>query len=152
VLQFIMKHTNQHNGLKDYSFMVKPTFFNILFYLFFKYVVAYVIFMVITSNYSMLDVKHLHTVDDVFYYIWLLLFMPIVSMFIFSLPYFLSFKAKNKWLFGGLISLLLSSEYSFYVYFNSQKLIDKNGLVFSLVSAVVFYFFFYKNIKHKHHL
>jgi hypothetical protein len=126
--------------------MLKSTFFNILFYLFLKYLVAYVVFMIMTKNYAMLQVKNLKNTEDILLYLWLVLFIPIVNVALFSLPYYFSFKLKSGILFFLSIALILFLEYLFYVYLNSQKHIDTNGIIVVLISIVIFYLFFFKRI------
>lgn len=147
VLQCIIRLTNQLNGSKDYSFMMTPRYINILFYIFIKWIVTYIIFMFLTSNYSMIQMNNLRTIEDIFYYLWLVLFMPVMSMLIFSLPYFLSFKASNSFVFLSSITIIIVIEYLHYVYFNSQKLYDKNGIIFILIGSLIFYFLFSKSIR-----
>lgn len=127
--------------------MLKPNFLNILFYLFLKYFLAYIIFMVATKNYAILKLNNIKTVEDFFYYAWLILFIPILNAVLFSFPYYLSFKLKEGVLFFSSIAIILFFEYLLYVYFNSQKHIDTNGLVIVLISIIVFTMFFFKKIR-----
>jgi hypothetical protein len=141
-----MKVINPLIGLEDFNAMPNPKFIKILIYILVKYIVVYVVFMITTNNYAMLELGNLKTAEDVFLYLWLLLFLPIVSIALFSLPYYFSFKIRNSLLFFFSIISILVLEYFFYVYFNSQKHIDKNGLTLVVVSIVVFYLFFHKHI------
>lgn len=103
--------------------------------------------MVATKNYAILKLNNIKTVEDFFYYAWLILFIPILNAVLFSFPYYLSFKLKEGVLFFSSIAIILFFEYLLYVYFNSQKHIDTNGLVIVLISIIVFTMFFFKKIR-----
>lgn len=126
--------------------MLKPTFLNILFYILFKYLIVYLVFMIATNNYKIIQVSNVKNGADLFYYLWLLLFLPVVSMVLFSAPYYLLFRIKNKDIFIVAIVTILLVEYLFYVYFNSQKHIDMRGILMVLISSIVFYLMFFKKI------
>lgn len=126
--------------------MLKPTFLNILFYNLLKYLIVYLVFMITTNNYKMFQVNNINSGIDLIYYLWLLLFLPTVSMVVFSAPYYFSFQIKNKNIFLITIVIILFVEYLFYIYFNSQKHIDMRGVWMTLISSVVFYLMFFKRI------
>lgn len=126
--------------------MFKPTLFNIIFYIFFKYLIVYVIFMIATNDYRMLQISNIKSGQDLFYYLWLMTFLPIVSIVLFSIPYFFSFRIRNNRMFVTAILAILFLEYLFYVYFNSQKQIDLYGVSMVSISLIVFYLFFFKRI------
>lgn len=126
--------------------MLKPSFGNILVYLFLKYIVIYGIFMVKTHNYKLLEISNIKNGEDLFYYLWIILFIPIVDMLFFSVPFYFSFKVKKGISFFILIGLILVLEYFVYVYFTSQKYIDMNGVYIELISLVVLYLFFFRKI------
>lgn len=134
-----------HNGIKDCK-MLKPSFANILLYLLIKYIVVYVVFMFATNNFKMLQISNIKDASDLFYYLWIILFIPIVNMVLFSGPLFLSFRVKHRIYFFVLLGLIIMAEYFVYVYFTSQKHIDIRGVYIELISLAVFYLCFFRTI------
>lgn len=126
--------------------MFKPSFVNILFYLLLKYVVVYAVFMFATNNFKLLQIGNIKNGGDLFYYLWIILFIPVVNMILFSVPLFLAFKVKNWVYFFTVIGLITVAEYFIYVYFTSQKHIDMRGVYIELIGLIVFAFCFFKPI------
>lgn len=102
--------------------------------------------MIATDDYRMLQIGNIKTGADLFYYLWLILFFPIVSIILFSAPYYLLFRIKCRVDLVIAVVGILFFEYLFYVYFNSQKLIDIYGIFIALISLFIFYLLFYKRI------
>lgn len=126
--------------------MLRPTFLNITVFIFVKYLLIYLIFMVATNNYKLLQIGNIKNGQDLFYYLWLVLFIPIVDFIIFSVPYFLSFKSKSRSLFICSVLLITVCEYFVYVYFTSQKILDIKGLWISVISLIIYFILFYKKV------
>jgi len=68
--------------------MLKPSFVNILLSLLLKYVVVYVVFMFATNNFKLLELNNIKNGEDLFYYLWIIFFIPFVNMALFSAPLF----------------------------------------------------------------
>ena len=134
--------------------MLKPYFRNIILYLFLKYIMTYFVLMAVHKNFEMLDLSDIRNAGDVFYYLWLVLFLPAIGVLFFSVPLYFSFKIKSSILFTLFIILIFFIEYFVYVYYTSDKHIDTNGVYNGIISLLIFYLFFFKQIntffkKHK---
>ena len=75
--------------------MLKPTVLNILLFWFVKYIAFYVLLMFKNNNYALLKVNEIKNGGDLFYYLWLFLFLPVVCMIVFSAPIYFSFRVKS---------------------------------------------------------
>lgn len=126
--------------------MIKMTFRNILLFILLKYFILYIIRMIKMIDYRFLRVNELKNAGDLFYYSWLILFLPMVSMILFSAPIYYSFKLKNIFSFSVAILSILTAEYFVYVYLTSDKHIDMNGIVNGGISLLLFILFFYRHI------
>jgi len=126
--------------------MLKTTFVNILLYILVKYLAFYTFLMFKESNFKLLDVSNIKNGADLFYFLWLLLFLPIVCMLIFSGPLYFSFKVKNVAYFLLIISAYIIMEYFVYVFFTSDKHVDMNGIYNGILSILFLLLFFYKQI------
>lgn len=122
--------------------MAKPSILNILSFWLVKYVAFYILLMFKNDNYALLRVDEIQNGDDLFYYLWLFLFLPVVCMLIFSVPLYLSLRVK-KWAYLALIiTAILIAEYFLYTWLASQtNLINGvyNG-IFSLLFLLLFFF------------
>lgn len=129
--------------------MLKPTFLNICISIFIKYLIFYVFLMIANNSYKVLNFNNIRNGQDAFYYLWIMLFFPILDMIIFSTPLYYSFKLKNKYLFTVLIIGILFIEYFIYAYFTSQKTYSFDGLMKVIIALLVLLIFFYKNYLNK---
>src|SRR5689334_3137537 len=100
--------------------MLKRSFLNTLFFWFTKYIVLYVFMMIKNNNYALIRISELKTVEDWFYYLWIFLFLPVVSMSIFSVPLYFSFKVKSSVYFTIAIIGVLVGEFFIYTWLASQ--------------------------------
>src|SRR5690606_8729484 len=123
--------------------MLKPRVPNILLFWFVKYVVFYILLMFKNNNYGLLEVNEIKNEEDLFYYLWLLLFLPIVCMVIFSVTVYFSFKVKKPIYFSLMIIAVLVAEYLFYTRSASQANL-MNGLCNVLISVAFLLLFFYR--------
>lgn len=126
--------------------MLKSSVVNILLFWFVKYVVFYVFLMFKNSNYALLKVNEIKTGEDLFYYMWLFLFLPIVSMIIFSAPTYYLFKVKGMGYAILIAVLILVVEYFAYTWLASQANL-MNGIYNGLITIFIFLLFFYKPMK-----
>ncbi len=126
--------------------MLKPTFTNILLYLFLKYIADYLFLMFKYNNFEFLNAAiSIRNGQDLFYYLWLVLFMPVISILLFSAPIYFSFKIKNIIYFTLLMSIILVAEYFVYVYFTSRK--PLYGIINEIISLFFLLLFFFKSIR-----
>lgn len=126
--------------------MFKPTVLNILFFWLVKYIAFYVFKMFESNNFAFLKVYEIKTGEDLFYYLWIFLFLPVVAMFIFTAPMYFSFKSKNAIYFALIIGAILIVEYLGYTFLASTSDLI-NGLYNGIISLLFFFLFFFKRIK-----
>lgn len=128
--------------------MLKATFKNILVYIFIKYVLFYIFLMFKNNDFSLLKLNTLKTGQDWFYYLWMFLFLPVISMVLFSAPLYFTFKVKNAIYFIVFVSIILIAEYFLYTYFASQANL-LNGVYNGIISLLLLLLFFSKQISLK---
>ncbi|WP_157761469.1 hypothetical protein [Chryseobacterium camelliae] len=133
-----------HQNFIKESNMFKPTFLNICICTFIKYIIFYIFLMIANSSYGVLNFSNIRSGEDLFYFLWIMLFFPVLDVIIFSAPLYYSFKIENKYLFFIIIFGILSIEYFLYAYFTSQKTLSLDGLVKAIISFAVLTIFFYK--------
>ncbi|QMU65842.1 MAG: hypothetical protein GKR88_17195 [Flavobacteriaceae bacterium] len=84
--------------------------------------------------------------EDWFYYLWLILFLPIVSILVFSAPLYFSFKVSNERYFMLIIGAVLVAEYFAYTYLASQASL-MNGVYNGITGILFLFLFFFQSIK-----
>jgi hypothetical protein len=126
--------------------MLKPSFRNILLFLLIKYIVAYIVFMVTTNNYKMLEIGGIKDGSSLFYYLWMILFFPVLEMILFSLPFFLAFKIRNPIFFCLILGLISVLEYFVYIHFTSQKHVSIKGISLEVMGLVILCICFFRSI------
>jgi hypothetical protein len=125
--------------------MFKNSFKNIMLYIFVKYLIFYVVLMFKNNNYMLIRIDELKTGGDWFYYLWIFLYLPIVSTILFSVPIYFSFKLKKNLLFTLLIGAVFIAEYFLYTYLASTT--DRmNGVYLEIIGILIFLLFFYRHI------
>ena len=126
--------------------MLKPIFINVCISIFLSFIIFLGFRMIINEDYKLLEFNSIRNTQNLFYYLWIVLFFPIIDIVLFSVPLYFSLKIKNK--LAMIISLLciFIIEYFIYVYFTSQKTFDEDGLHKVIISILIFTFFFYKTI------
>jgi hypothetical protein len=123
--------------------MLKPNLLNILFFWLIKYIAFYVFLMFKNNNYGLLKVNEIRNGEDLFYYLWLFLFLPVVCMISFSTLMYFSFKMKKK-IYSVLIWItILVAEYLFYTWSASQVNL-MNGVYNGAISILFLLLFFFK--------
>lgn len=125
--------------------MLKPTILNILLFWFIKYIVFYVLLMFKNKNYALLKVNEIRNGEDMFYYLWLFLFLPVMCMLIFSGPMYFSFKVKSLMSFMLIMATILIVEYLIYTWSASQANL-MNGVYNGTISVLFLFLFFFKHI------
>lgn len=123
----------------------QPRVSNILLFWLVKYIALYILLMFKNSNYGLLKANEIKNREDLFYYLWLFLFLPIVCMVIFSAPVYFSFKVKRPIYFALIIIAVLVVEYLFYTWSASQADLV-NGVYNGLISIAFLLLFFYRYI------
>jgi hypothetical protein len=126
--------------------MLKATFKNILLFILLKYLIFILSAMIFTGNYKLLEIQNIKTAEDLFYYLWLLLFFPVVAMIFFSCPLYFSFRIKSHFLFVFCIAGIFLSEYLVYVYFTSAQYFNRTGVLNLILSFTFFFFLFHREI------
>jgi hypothetical protein len=125
--------------------MLKPKIINTLLFWLIKYIVFYIFLMFKSKNYGFLKVQEIKNGEDLFYYLWLFLFLPVVCMIIFTVPMYYLFKT-NRLIYCLLIwAIIIIVEYLCYTYLASQADL-LNGVYNAIISVLVLYLLFYKHI------
>lgn len=125
--------------------MLRPLYRNIVFFIFLKYFVFYVVLMFKNNDFTFIELGSLRDAQDLFYYLWIFLFLPVSCTALFSAPIFVSFKLNNGIIFILIMTGILVAEYFFYTYFASPT--DKmNGLYNALIGLSLFIVLFFKSI------
>lgn len=125
--------------------MLKPNFKNIVLFFFIKYLLFYIFMMFRNNDYSLVQLNNLKSAVDVFYYLWIFLFLPVLSTILFAVPMYYIFKAKNAVLFSLLVGIIFVAEYFLYTYFASQANL-MNGIYNEIISISLLIFLFFKTI------
>jgi hypothetical protein len=121
---------------------MKPSFIKIFLFWLVKYIAFYVFMMFKTGNYAFVKVKEIKSGVDLFYYLWIFLFLPVVFMIIFSVPMYFSFKIKSLVCFTLIIGAILVIEYFLYTSIASTSdLVNGiyNGVISVLFLAILFF-------------
>lgn len=126
---------------------MKPTYLNIILYIFVKYLLFYLFLMIRNNDYYFIN-PEIRDIIDLIYYLWLFLFFPILMNVIFLIPIYFSFKLRNLVYFIIIIIVILIVEYLLYTYFASQLNLW-NGVYNIIISIILFYLFFHKTIQSK---
>ena len=126
--------------------MLKPFFKNILLFFFIKYFLFYILLMFKNSDYTFIQIGSLRNYDDVIYYLWIFLFLPVLCNIIFSVPLYFSFKIKQGVYFLLLLIVILVAEYFLYTYYASQADL-MNGVYNGIISLLLLFLFFFKHIR-----
>lgn len=105
--------------------------------------------MVMNKEFKLLQISNIRNGQDLFYYLWIVLFFPIIDIVLFAIPEYFSLKAKKMSIFVISITVILLIEYFIYAYFTSQKLINRDALLKVIITIAVLLLFFYKAIRSK---
>jgi hypothetical protein len=124
---------------------MKISFKKIFLFMFLKYFVFYVFMMFKNSNYALIEIGNLNSFGDVFYYLWIFLFLPTVCYALFSAPIYYSFSKRNLNIFMLVNVGILIAEYIVYTYLASQSN-WYNGMFNAIISIVCFPLVFWKEI------
>lgn len=109
-----------------------------------KYIAFYVLLMVKNKNYFFLRVDQIRSTGDTFYYLFMVLFLPLLCFFLLSAPLYYVLKSDSRPL-KALIVFLILCEYVLYTWLASQ-LNYWNGIYNAMLSVLFILLFFYKYI------
>mgnify|MGYP003111866060 CR=1 FL=1 len=126
--------------------MLKPSVLNIILFWFVKYILFYIVQMFKSGNHALVEFSKLKTSEDLYYYLWIFLFLPIVCLLIFTVPMFYSFRINKPLYFTLAIATIVLAEYILYTWLASQA-DPTNGIYNGLLTLLVFILFFYKRIR-----
>ena len=127
--------------------MLKPTICNVVLYFLVKYLLFYAGNIVYQGSYQWLDPSNLKTGQDVFYWLWMFGFLPVVSILLFAVPLSLILRLSRFVSFGCALAAFVVADYAFYVFFNSQKPLDAYGFYHETIGLLVLAFLFHGRIR-----
>jgi hypothetical protein len=130
--------------------MLRPKFVNILFYLFVKYFLFFLILGLTENRFKSLVIGNSESIQETFlnflnYFVYVLIFI-LVLVLIFCAPFYFVLKIKKVFYFIPLLALVVASEYFLYTYLASQLNLI-NGAYNSALTILFLFFFFIKHIK-----
>ncbi|CCB70036.1 Hypothetical protein FBFL15_1998 [Flavobacterium branchiophilum FL-15] len=97
------------------------------------------------DNYALISLGNLENFQDIFYFLFIFLLLPITNIIFLSLPIYYSFKVKNLYYFLIIIFLILAVEYTLYTYMASQSNL-LNGIYNGILSLFFLFLFFSRSI------
>ncbi len=125
--------------------MIKVKYWNIVIYIFTKYLFFYIFMMFKNNDFTLIALNKLKTSSNWLYYFYEFSMLPIIISILFSAIIYRSFRVKNRFLFLFINIFVLTIEYFLYTYFASQ-LDLLNGIYNVIISLIIFVIFFYKAI------
>lgn len=131
-------------GIRDFK-MKHPTFLKICFCIFLKYMAFFLFLMFKNKNYYFIS-PDIRDGSDLFYYLWLLLSLPLLAIIAFGVPVYYSFRIKSILLFFLIVLVLIIGEYFLYTYLASPLDLT-NGWYNALFTILFFGLFFYKEVR-----
>jgi hypothetical protein len=123
--------------------MIELTKLNICISIILKYLIFYILLMFINKEFQLLEFNNIKNGQDLFFFLWIVLFFPILDIILFAIPLYFSLKAKTL-IFVISIIIILLIEYLIYAYFTSQKLFALDSLLKVIVNILLLFIFFYK--------
>ena len=98
------------------------------------------------QDYSLIQIGSLKNSEDVLYYLFIFLFLPVMNIMFFSVPLYFILKLKNIGYLILLLSAVVVAEYFLYTYFASQAN-RMNGVYLGILTLLLLYLFFFKHIE-----
>jgi len=138
----------RHGNSKQFSTIKMPgvsKISNVIVYFFIKYFVFYILMMFKNKDYTLIDITSLKSGQDIFMYLWLFLFLPVVMIILFSVPIYFALKLGRLIILILILTGFLIAEYFVYTYFASQTN-SMNGIYNGIISLILFLIFFFKRI------
>lgn len=127
--------------------MLKPTICNVVLYFLVKYLLFYAGNIVYQSSYQWLDFSNLKTRQDVFYWLWMLGFLPVVSILLFAVPLSRILRLSRPVSFSCAVAGFILVDYAFYVFLGSQKLFDAYEFYHETLGLALLAFLFHQRIR-----
>jgi len=125
--------------------MLRPSFRYVLIYFLLKYFAFYTVLMFKNNDFYFVK-PGIRNADDLFWYFWMLLILPLIAIAFFSLPLYYSFRQKKLLLFIFIIIAFLVSEYFLYTYMASESDLT-NGFYNGILSIIFLLLLFFKAIR-----
>jgi hypothetical protein len=119
---------------------------NLTVLIFLKYFLFYIYIMLKNRDYTLIKINEIKSTGDLFYYCWLFFSLPTIMSIIFVPAFILVFKYAKSYYFLLAVVGLFGFEYLLYTYLASQ-LNPFNGLFIVLISILLGFLFFYRNIR-----
>jgi hypothetical protein len=116
----------------------------ILLFILVKYLALYLFIMFQTQNFTLL-IPRIRNGQDLFYYLWVFLSIPVAVMLIFSIPLLYALSSINKILTFSLLTFFIIGEFFLYSYLSSAPLMT--AFVNSLFSILFLFLFFAKSFR-----
>jgi hypothetical protein len=98
------------------------------------------------QDYSLIEIGSLKTSEDVFYYLFIFLFLPVGNVILFSVPLYFILKLKNVVYVLLLVLAIVIAEYFLYTYFASQEN-RMNGVYLGIINLLLLYLIFFRHIE-----
>ena len=127
--------------------MLQPTIYNVVLYFLVKYLLFYAGNIVYQGSYQWLDLSNLKMGQDVFYWLWMFGFLPVVSSILFAVPLSLVLRLSRPVSFSCALAAFVVVDYAFYVFLNSQKPLDADGFYHETIGLAVLAFLFHGRIR-----
>jgi hypothetical protein len=121
------------------------SFRKILLFMLIKYIMFYVFMMFKNNNYALIQIDQLENLNDVCWYLWMFLSLPVICFILFAGPIYHSFSKRNLNTFILIIVGVLIAEYFIYTYLASTSNWF-NGLFNAVISVICFSLVFRKEI------
>ena len=120
---------------------------NIFLFFLLKYILLFLYFMIERNDFTFFDLSNIRQGEDLFYFLWLLLFLPVSCFILFSIPLYFSFRTDRIFLFLLIVLSVFACEYYFYVRMTSDRFPSREGLINAVLSILFFLSFFLKSLK-----
>ncbi len=118
-----------------------------MLYFLLKYLLFYAGNIVYQSSYQWLNLSTLKSGQDVFYWLWMFGFLPVLSILLFVMPLWLILHLSRPSSFSCALACFVGVDYAFYVFFNSRNSLDAYGLYHEIIGLAVLGFLFHGRIR-----
>lgn len=126
--------------------MLQPKTAHIIIFWIIKYALFYIFLTLLHNNFTLLDISELDTWKDWFYYLWIILFLPVSAILLFTFPIYKALNVSSRQLFVLIMLLVLIAEFFFYTWMASQSNM-MYGIYNGIITLVLFSLLFFNRIK-----
>jgi len=112
---------------------------------FVKYIAFFVFLMLWYDNYAFLKVNDTRTGENLFYYLFMFSFLPILSILLLGAPMYYSFKVKNMLYFTLITAAILIAKYGVYTGMASATNL-MNGVYNGAITLIFMFIFFLRKM------